>query len=454
MLAGGRTPRPAYEHTARDPAAWHAATVWFGDERCVSPKDERSNYRMVQPALLNRLDAACWPDVQRIRAELGPREASDDYERRLRDAGPGRFDLVLLGLGPDGHTASLFPDQHALGERERLVVGVEHPARAPFVPRVTLTLPTLASTGRVVFLRHRIREGRGGRRGVRPSRSPRSTRSRLDAAVAGRRSRGAARSRGGVTAMTEVVGVDLGGTKVAVARLRDGGLGDSLVEPTNRSSATALVDQLDALVERARSEATSAVGIGVPSVVEFETGRVVSVGQRAARGPAVAPAARRPARRAGVHRQRRDRRGARGGARRATATGRPRPGDAHNRNRRRRRARARRPDLPWRGRWRGRARSHDRRPRGLGPGGSRADGVPAAWIARVLRRRPRARPACCAGRRASSGVGARPPAGGRQALPRRGRSAGGSRSGCRGRGRDLGRGRRDRRRQCDQYLRP
>jgi glucokinase len=76
--------------------------------------------------------------------------------------------------------------------------------------------------------------------------------------------------------MTEVVGVDLGGTKVAVARLRDGRLGDSLVEPTNRSSATALIDQLDALVERARSEATSAVGIGVPSVVEFETGRVVS----------------------------------------------------------------------------------------------------------------------------------------------------------------------------------
>ena len=73
-----------------------------------------------------------------------------------------------------------------------------------------------------------------------------------------------------------MVGVDLGGTKVAVARLRDGRLGDSLVEPTNRSSATALIDQLDALVERVRSEATSAVGIGVPSVVEFETGRVVS----------------------------------------------------------------------------------------------------------------------------------------------------------------------------------
>ena len=152
VLAGGQTPRPAYEQAARDPAAWRGATVWFGDERCVSPKDERSNYRMLQSALLSRLDAGSWPDVQRIRAERGAREAADDYERRLRDAGPPRFDLVLLGLGPDGHTASLFPDQDAVRERERLVVGVEHPARAPFVPRVTLTLPALASTRRVVFL--------------------------------------------------------------------------------------------------------------------------------------------------------------------------------------------------------------------------------------------------------------------------------------------------------------
>jgi 6-phosphogluconolactonase len=152
VLAGGRTPRPAYEQAARDPAAWRGASVWFGDERCVPPKDQRSNYRMVQSALLNRLDAACWPDVQRIRAERGPCEAADDYERRLRDAGPGRFDLVLLGLGPDGHTASLFPDQDALHERERLVVSVEHPAQAPFVPRVTLTLPALASTRRALFL--------------------------------------------------------------------------------------------------------------------------------------------------------------------------------------------------------------------------------------------------------------------------------------------------------------
>jgi 6-phosphogluconolactonase len=152
VLAGGRTPRRAYEQASRDSGAWRGAAVWFGDERCVPPKDARSNYRMVQGALLHRLDAASWPDVHRIRGERGLREAADDYERRLRDAGPPRFDLVWLGLGPDGHTASLFPDQHSLDERERLVRGVEHPAVAPFVPRVTLTLPTLASTRRVVFL--------------------------------------------------------------------------------------------------------------------------------------------------------------------------------------------------------------------------------------------------------------------------------------------------------------
>jgi glucokinase len=76
--------------------------------------------------------------------------------------------------------------------------------------------------------------------------------------------------------MSDVVGVDLGGTKVAVARVCDGQLGDSLTESTNRSSAAALLDQLDELVERVRSETTRAVGIGVPCVVEFETGRVVS----------------------------------------------------------------------------------------------------------------------------------------------------------------------------------
>jgi len=152
VLAGGTTPQPAYRQAARDPAAWSGATVWFGDERCVPPEDERSNYAMVHAALLGRLDPASHPKVHRMLGERGAREAADDYEQQLRAAGPPRFDLVLLGLGPDGHTASLFPDQDTLRERERWVAAVEQPARAPCVPRVTLTLPALASTRRLVFL--------------------------------------------------------------------------------------------------------------------------------------------------------------------------------------------------------------------------------------------------------------------------------------------------------------
>ena len=142
VLAGGSTPRAAYEHAAR---------AWFGDERCVPPDDERSNYAMAKAALLDPLGEE-GPTVKRIRGELGPTAAADEYEQELRAAGPPRFDLLLLGLGPDGHTASLFPDQETLSERSRLVVGVEVPGLKPIVSRVTMTFPTLASAQRIVFL--------------------------------------------------------------------------------------------------------------------------------------------------------------------------------------------------------------------------------------------------------------------------------------------------------------
>ena len=149
VLTGGSTPRGAYERAAQSPDAWEDTTVWFGDERCVAPDDERSNYRMADESLLSRVSPRA---VHRMRGELGPDEAADAYERELREAGPPRFDLVLLGLGSDGHTASLFPGQESLSERERWALGIPQAGLEPFVPRVTLTLPALASAERVVFL--------------------------------------------------------------------------------------------------------------------------------------------------------------------------------------------------------------------------------------------------------------------------------------------------------------
>jgi 6-phosphogluconolactonase len=156
VLAGGSTPRAAYEAFVETIHAVgidvSGVTFWFGDERCVPPDDERSNYLMVKTALLDKLDASAQPFVRRIEGERGPSEAADAYEQELRDAGPPEFDLVLLGLGPDGHTASLFPGQESLSERVRLAIGVPEAGLEPFVPRVTLTLPALALGRQVVFL--------------------------------------------------------------------------------------------------------------------------------------------------------------------------------------------------------------------------------------------------------------------------------------------------------------
>jgi 6-phosphogluconolactonase len=152
VLTGGSTPRAAYAMAASVPADWGGVTIWFSDERCVPPYDERSNYRMAKESLLDALSAGTPPTVKRIHGEFGPEPAADAYEDELRAAGPPSFHLLLLGLGPDGHTASLFPDQDALAERERLAVGVPEAGLEPFVPRVTMTLPALALARRIVFL--------------------------------------------------------------------------------------------------------------------------------------------------------------------------------------------------------------------------------------------------------------------------------------------------------------
>lgn len=151
VMTGGNTPRPAYEAAAASGADWSATTLWFGDERCVGPGDELSNYRLVKESLLDRLSGA-QPAVHRIEGELGPDAAAEEYERELVAAGRPEFDLVLLGLGPDGHVASLFPNQASLSVRERLVLGVHEAGLEPFVPRVTMTFPVLGNARRVVFL--------------------------------------------------------------------------------------------------------------------------------------------------------------------------------------------------------------------------------------------------------------------------------------------------------------
>ena len=156
VVTGGSTPRPAYEELARAVRAvghdLRNSTLWFSDERCVPPDDELSNYRLVKQSLLDPLSDLPRPAVRRIRGELGPSEAADAYERELDEAGEPEFALALLGLGPDGHLASMFPDQPSLSERSRMVLGVEEAGLEPLVPRVTLTLPALANTEQVVFL--------------------------------------------------------------------------------------------------------------------------------------------------------------------------------------------------------------------------------------------------------------------------------------------------------------
>ena len=145
-LSGGSTPRPAYELAAAALPDWGGADVWFADERCVPPDDPRSNLRLAREALLDRL--AVPPDVHAIPTELPPEEAANAYDAALQGV---RLDLVLLGLGSDGHTASLFPHAPSLEVRDHLAIAAD-PGLEPFVKRVTMTIPALAAAAHVVFL--------------------------------------------------------------------------------------------------------------------------------------------------------------------------------------------------------------------------------------------------------------------------------------------------------------
>jgi 6-phosphogluconolactonase len=147
VLTGGRTPERAYELAAELRPDWSDAELWWGDERCVPPNHELSNYGLAKRALLDRLERPPRA-IHRIRGEDGAERAAAAYDRELRGVA---LDLVLLGLGPDGHAASLFPHAATLRERERLAVRAE-PGLEPFVERVTMTIPALESAPLVVFL--------------------------------------------------------------------------------------------------------------------------------------------------------------------------------------------------------------------------------------------------------------------------------------------------------------
>jgi 6-phosphogluconolactonase len=153
-LAGGSTPRRAYELAAERDADLSAAALWLGDERLVPPDDERSNVRMIRESLVERLPEERRPQLMAVETQLAPEAAAAAYEALLRErlGNHPRLDLVLLGLGPDGHTASLFPGKPAVQENHRLVAGVPEPGMEPRVPRVTLTMPVLNSAREVVFL--------------------------------------------------------------------------------------------------------------------------------------------------------------------------------------------------------------------------------------------------------------------------------------------------------------
>ncbi len=146
VLTGGSSVADAYRRAAELEPDWSKVTLWWGDERCVPPEDDRSNYRLAQENLLDRLEQQPH-ELHRIRGELQPADAARELDQALDGV---RLDLMLLGLGPDGHMASLFPGSPLLRVEDRATSG---PAGLePWVDRVTMTLPTLRSAARIVFI--------------------------------------------------------------------------------------------------------------------------------------------------------------------------------------------------------------------------------------------------------------------------------------------------------------
>jgi len=154
-LSGGSTPAGLYRALAkhfRTSIDWSRTHVWWGDERLVPHDHKDSNTRAAREALLNHVPITA-SNIHAAQTHLDPAECAMTYERALRDFDPtSPIDLTLLGMGTDGHTASLFPGEPALDERARWVVAAHAPDTSPVRDRVTFTFPLIATSHHAIFL--------------------------------------------------------------------------------------------------------------------------------------------------------------------------------------------------------------------------------------------------------------------------------------------------------------
>ncbi len=156
MLSGGNTPKPLFEKIAKDykdKINWEKVFIFWADERYVDKENDDSNYKWAYKLLLSRVNIP-QNNIYRIKTELPLEKAAEEYEKEIINFFQGReptFDLILLGIGKDGHTASLFPNSNLLTENKRLVVPVS-PSGAPYVPRITVTYKVLNNAKNILFL--------------------------------------------------------------------------------------------------------------------------------------------------------------------------------------------------------------------------------------------------------------------------------------------------------------
>ena len=156
-LSGGSTPKDIFEYLAahhQNTIGWHKVKFFWGDERCVPPTDSESNYKMAYEALLSRLQIPA-SNIFRIRGENDPQNEATEYSEIVKKQLPQinkipKFDLIMLGLGEDGHTASIFPNQKSLLESDKIYATAVHPETGQ--KRITLTGKVINNASTIVFI--------------------------------------------------------------------------------------------------------------------------------------------------------------------------------------------------------------------------------------------------------------------------------------------------------------